>query len=176
MDKYILKKNKFLSCDECSYLINYFLNSNAQDKDSIRNYTSVVGEINWNEFIFLKRKLVYCFEDYRKKHSFLKSLSWHINEQFNIQRYDIGKSYNGEHMEHGINEYDRTRILGWMVYLNTIKNKGGTCWPQQNFTSKPREGDLYVWPAAWTHSHYGISAPRELKYIITGWCKLTNLT
>ena len=73
-------------------------------------------------------------------------------------------------MEHGIDEWSSKRLLGWMVYLNNITNKGGTCWPQQNFTSEPREGDLYIWPAAWTHSHYGIPAPQEMKYIMTGWC------
>ena len=62
------------------------------------------------------------------------------------------------------------RVLAWMVYLNDIKKDGGTRWPQQNFTSKPRSGDLYIWPAGWTHSHYGVPALKETKYIVTGWC------
>ena len=74
------------------------------------------------------------------------------------------------HMEHGGEDYNSRRVLGWMFYLNDIKKDGGTCWPQQNFTTKPRAGDLYIWPAGWTHSHYGICAPEETKYIITGWC------
>ena len=75
-------------------------------------------------------------------------------------------------MEHGKDEHDCRRILGWMVYLNDIKYKGGTCWPQQRFTSRPRQGDLYIWPAAWTHSHYVVPAPKEIKYIVTGWAKM----
>ena len=58
------------------------------------------------------------------------------------------------------------------IYLNDIKIKGGTCWPQQSFTSKPEAGDLYIWPAGWTHSHYGIPAPKENKYFMSGWCSL----
>ena len=60
------------------------------------------------------------------------------------------------------------RMLAWMIYLNDIKYKGGTCWPQQHYTSKPRAGDLYVWPANWTHSHYGVSAPKEIKILKNG--------
>ena len=56
-----------------------------------------------------------------------------------------------------------------MIYLNTINKGGGTHWPQQEFTTKARVGDLYIWPAGWTHSHKGIVAPEEEKYIITGW-------
>ena len=45
-----------------------------------------------------------------------------------------------------------------LVYLNDIKKDGGTYWPQQRFTTKPRAGDLYIWPAGWTHSHMGVIA------------------
>ena len=59
-------------------------------------------------------------------------------------------------------------------YLNDIKIDGGTCWPQQNFVSIHRKGDLYIWPAGWTHSHYGIPAPKESKYFMSGWCSLNR--
>ena len=62
-----------------------------------------------------------------------------------------------------------------MAYLNTINYKGGTIWPQQNFISSPKEGDLYIWPAGWTHSHYGMAAPEETKYILTGWCSFVGV-
>ena len=96
---------------------------------------------------------------------------------FNIQKYNPGQYYDSwsdtEYWE-GHCEQQRSgsvsRVLGWMFYLNDIKKGGGTRWPQQRFTSKPRAGDLYIWPAGWTHSHYGIPAPKEIKYIITGWC------
>ena len=101
-----------------------------------------------------------------------------INTGFNMQKYLPGEcseqaydpNYWLGHCEHGASHYDSRRLLGWMFYLNDIKKDGGTCFPQQNFTTKPREGDLYNWPAGWTHSHYGVPAPKEEKYIITGWC------
>ena len=88
--------------------------------------------------------------------------------------FDVVK-YQG-HMEHGGEDYNSRRMLAWMFYLNDIKKEGGTRWPQQNFTSKPRAGDLYIWPAFWTHSHYGIPTPKETKYIITGWSSFFSRT
>ena len=43
--------------------------------------------------------------------------------------------------------------------------------PNQDLTLKPIAGDLYIWPAYWTHTHYGVPADKEVKYIITGWCR-----
>ena len=28
---------------------------------------------------------------------------------------------------------------------------------------------MMFWPAYWTHPHKGIPAPKETKYIVTGW-------
>ena len=57
----------------------------------------------------------------------------------------------------------------WMIYLNDIKVGGGTHFIHQEFTTKPISGDLYIWPAGWTHMHVGVNAPHERKYILTGW-------
>ena len=60
-----------------------------------------------------------------------------------------------------------------MFYCNTIKKGGGTYFPQQDITVQPQAGTFVIWPAAWTHSHLGVKAPNENKYIVTGWCSLT---
>ena len=46
----------------------------------------------------------------------------------------------------------------------------------QKVIIKPRAGDFYIWPAGWTHMHRGINAPKEIKYIITGWYVYRDLT
>ena len=74
------------------------------------------------------------------------------------------------HSEQGSHESAAARCLAWMIYLNDVKSGGGTRWPQQNFTSKARVGDLYIWPSGWTHSHHGVVSNTETKYIATGWC------
>ena len=177
MDKYIFHKRKALTLEECENLINIFdsideigMNTDQKRTDNSGKYTCVAGDIKQKKYKNLFDKLSDNLNQYKNKHIFLKTIyaPWGITTGFNIQKYEPGDAYCSEHMEHG-NSRDSKRLLGWMFYLNDIKNRGGTRWPQQNFTSKPRAGDLYIWPAGWTHSHYGIAAPNEIKYIITGW-------
>ena len=172
MDKYIYIKRKSLSKDQCKGLIDLF--EKTKQTENPRGYLAVLGSFNTSQTIFIKGILTENIKKYTKKHNFLNSLyaNWGVTPTFNIQKYLPGMSYKGEHMEHGKDDYDSRRLLGWMIYLNDIRNKGGTRWPQQNFTSKPREGDLYIWPAGWTHSHQGIPTPNETKYILTGWFEM----
>ena len=174
MDNYIFKKDAVLTKEESNNCIRYLeLNKNPQ-KDTTREYFYIhpAPSLEWPEFKFLENILITNVNEYVQQHLFLNKLysRWTIDKLFNIQKYNTGDSYGTEHMEHGKDEEDSKRLLAWMIYLNDIKDRGGTCWPQQNFTSIPRTGDLYIWPAGWTHSHYGISSPTEIKYIITGWC------
>ena len=41
-------------------------------------------------------------------------------------------AYDVEHMETGY-DYRSRRMLAWMIYLNTVKDGGGTKWVQQEF-------------------------------------------
>ena len=109
--------------------------------------------------------------EYKRQHPFLDGgmAEWRIQSACNYQKYELGQNYKLEHCEQGATESDCRRMLVWMVYLNTIKVGGETCFPQQNIELKPKQGTIVIWPAAWTHSHYGKPALDEHKYIITGW-------
>ena len=178
MDKYIFLKRKALNLDECEHIISYFKKSNTSGWDVGQKRvekelgrTCVSGSLQLPYFSSLKLVLHDAIDEYvNKHHQFLHNLDFFcIEEGFNIQWSEPGEGYFMEHCEYGAQEYKLKRILAWMIYLNDIKYKGGTCWPQQHYTSKPRAGDLYVWPANWTHSHYGVSAPKETKILTTGW-------
>ena len=144
------------------------------------------ANLQTSKFSFLRNLLTSTLIEYFKKHPFLKSDNHRtifIDPDFMMKKFlpheyyghafeETSKPEDAEHMEHGFFIDESRRVLVWMFYLNDIKHAGGTCWPQQNFISKPRAGDLYIWPAGWTHSHHGISAPNETKYIITGWFEL----
>ena len=171
-----IRKNAF-SKKQCNNVI-YKLNTeriftNEKNVPQVRSYKGL--EVNPYHQEWFKE---YCtaLEEYKTKNNYLgKKISrWQTDNRCNYQKYEPGKYYKKEHCEHGYKE--SLRILAWMFYCNTIKKGGGTYFPQQDITVQPQAGTIFIWPAAWTHSHYGISAPRELKYIITGWCKLTNLT
>jgi hypothetical protein len=134
------------------------------------HYKGISLEIDTN--LIIKNCLIEGLNEYVEKHKFIKYLyaEWSFTKTFNVQKYLPGRGYTAEHTEHGNESFDSKRLLAWMIYLNDIKKGGGTRWPQQKYTSTAKQGDLYIWPAAWTHSHYGIIAPKETKYIVTGWC------
>ena len=110
---------------------------------------------------------VKCLNKYKKKHSYLERISrWTIDQGCNYQKYKPNQYYKIEH--HESSGYSK-RILAWMFYCNTIKNEGGTFFPQQKVKLKAEEGTVAIWPAAWPYSHVGIVTPTEYKYIVTGW-------
>ena len=179
LDKYIFRKRGALSQYQCENIISLFeIAKEKENNVKKRGYIGHYPLMSTPEYKFLGDIVFKELGEYRKKHSFLGkdrgNFAWSIFPRFHIQKYLPGDSYGVEHCEHGWSMEDGYetyyRILGWMIYLNDIKKGGGTRWPQQNFTSKPRAGDLYIWPSAWTHSHHGVAAPKEIKYIITGWC------
>ena len=94
---------------------------------------------------------------------------WKLDNRCQLMRYEPNNFYKEVHCENDGTPQFLNRVFAWMVYLNTIKEGGGTHFVYQNFTAQPIAGDIYVWPAHWTHMHYGVVAPYEKKYIITGW-------
>tara|TARA_E500000331_G_scaffold350276_1_gene394867 strand:+ start:976 stop:1563 length:588 start_codon:yes stop_codon:yes gene_type:complete len=99
---------------------------------------------------------------------------WHECDAFNIQKYNPKQFYQILHCEmDGLEQRDNQlvydRMLVWMFYLNTVRDGGGTAFPQYNKIIKAREGRLVIWPAYWTHMHKGIVSNTETKYIATGW-------
>ncbi len=93
---------------------------------------------------------------------------------FNMQRFDPGKGFYTWHCETGADTNSYRQIV-WMIYLNDIKEKGGTLFKYQNMRIAPEAGKMLIWPAGWTHFHKSEVAPKETKYIITGWYQYSNL-
>jgi hypothetical protein len=56
-----------------------------------------------------------------------------------------------------------------MTYLNTVFKGGETEFLYQDIKFSPTKGNTLLWPAYFTHTHRGIPAPIEDKFIITGW-------
>ena len=87
---------------------------------------------------------------------------------FNMQRFDPGKGFFTWHTETS-SDNNSFRQIVWMIYLNDIKEKGGTLFKYQDLRVAPEVGKMLIWPAGWTHFHKSEVAPKETKYIITGW-------
>jgi len=88
-----------------------------------------------------------------------------------IQYYKPGEGYFKNHYERNAVR-NSTRELAYMVYLNTLTDKGGTIFPQQKKTLTPIKGKMVVWPAHFTHPHRGLISSTQEKYIATGWFEI----
>ena len=163
----------------CDDLINYF-NKNIEYKTT--------GKIGKGVDKSVKDSLdVHFFNQStnNKIINFFKILSKHVNEYVlkydmqnkvkttmsnHIQHYSANTGYFNLHYER--NFYYRNRQLVYMLYLNTVKDKGGTEFPYQNTILSAVKGKLVIWPADFTHPHRGIVSPTEEKYIATGWFEI----
>ena len=87
-----------------------------------------------------------------------------------IQKAKAGEGYVGIHWEQGAGQLNANRFAAWMIYLNTVDRGGHTVFPLQSRKRfKPTQGDLLIWPAAYTHPHHSFPDLGESKYILTGW-------
>ena len=104
------------------------------------------------------------FALYKKKHFIQASGTVNLDNEYAFKKFEgTNDGFKVWHCEQG--KGVESRVLVWNFYLNNASS--GTEF--LNFpTTKPKEGRLVIWPAAWTHTHR--SEPnKDLKYIISGW-------
>tara|TARA_B100000963_G_scaffold175162_1_gene152329 strand:- start:2630 stop:3217 length:588 start_codon:yes stop_codon:yes gene_type:complete len=190
---HIYQKKKAMSKFFCDEVIRYFDNNiknhrdgcvgldgeiiiNRAHKNSVDfmlNMHDPLYPINTTLEIILSKNI----QEYTKLYPFLgaKGLPLKISESANIQKYHPTGGYTVEHCEYGIRGIYSKRVLAWMFYLNDVTDQGGTRFPRYNLTLKARAGDLYIWPAYFTHSHMGVPSPTQTKYIVTGWVEFIDI-
>lgn len=108
--------------------------------------------------------------DYIDRHSLALSKldPFEISALFNLQRYEPEQGFYGWHCERASLKYS-DRVLVWMIYLNTVTDRGETEFYYQHHFESAVEGKLMIWPSDWTYLHRGVPSPTETKYILTGW-------
>lgn len=122
---------------------------------------------------YLLRPLIEFTSEYVKTHPQIDRIDhWEVYNNYNLQKYDPGMCYWGEHCEQATAK--STRMLVWMIYLNTITEGGGTYFGNYDRTLDAVEGRLVIWPAYWTHMHRGVVSNTQTKYIATGWYNFTE--
>jgi hypothetical protein len=109
-------------------------------------------------------------EDYIQRPSIAMSKldPFDVSPTFNMQRYNPQEGFFGWHCERASLPYSN-RVLVWMVYLNTLEDRGETEFLYQHHFEEPKQGKLVIWPSDWMYTHRGISSPTQTKYILTGW-------
>ena len=125
----------------------------------------------WNAAMMPILKALHDSVDkYIKTYESLNSIDqWQLEATaINFQRFLPRQGYKKWHCEN-VNIKSSVRTLVWMLYLNTVEDKGGTDFYYQDYTCKAEIGKLVIWPPYWTHSHRSQVSPSEMKYILTGW-------
>lgn len=123
----------------------------------------------WEEYIV---ELQTALNQYIKEYPYCNYYSaFSINETINIQRYEpVTGGFKGWHCERpaAIEKFGK-RHLVFMTYLNTVEEGGETEFAHQNLKIKPEKGKTLIWPTDWMFTHRGLTAPNEVKYVVTGW-------
>jgi hypothetical protein len=115
-------------------------------------------------------KLYDAFHEYVLRYDIWKQNEYWISRSFKLQKTSAGdgSGYHVWHSEYAPGQYD-DRFAAWILYLNDVEEGGETEFLYQSKRIQPRQGDLAVWPAYYTHAHRGNPPLRGDKYILTGW-------
>jgi len=140
-----------------------------------RGYT-VANLLNMDAGLYTEYLLIVdkVLKEYKKIYGYVDNVYYYApDSDINIQKYSPGKFYSNWHCENAgwpatTNNQDK-RHLVFLTYLNTVKEGGETEFFYQNTKIKPEKGLTIIWPSIWTHTHRGAPAPKEVKYITTGW-------
>ena len=126
----------------------------------------LIEKYNANEYL---DKLKGCVDQYIQQHPVLMTLGpYGLGESPILQHYRPGGGFKKAHFER-TSISAAARMMVFMTYLNTINDGGGTRFEYQKKNFKARKGDTLIWPTDWTHTHRGLVAKTDDKYIITGW-------
>lgn len=143
------------------------IDKNVKDSTDVVVYNSSKNKIILKYFNELDK----CLGEYHKKYNLICNL--HSDIENNIQHYPPGGGFKKWHAERSIYNPDMNlRYLVYMTYLNDVKKGGETEFLYQKIAVKPKKGLTLIWPSDFTHTHRGVVAPNEDKYIITGWFNL----
>lgn len=188
MTNFIYTKNNALSGNVCLNLIKAFEESDLKQpgilygpegisSDSDKKSTDITFDpsfMNKEPWSLLLEDVIVSVKtgvlDYLNRHSTAMSKMDPIDlyTYFNMQKYEPNEGFFGWHCERaGIKHSDR--LLVWMVYLNTLTDRGETEFFYQQHFERPERGKLVIWPSDWSHLHRGVPSPTETKYILTGW-------
>lgn len=171
----------------CKNIIDFFKNNSVLQKKGVTTGNTVNEEVkkttditinpeslkskDYEIFVTYFDHLNKCFLDYKEQYPFLKTFIKKISiGPFNIQKYSSGDHFSRLHSERtSINTLHR--LFAWMTYLNDVNEEHGgtTDFDSYKIKVKPEQGKTLIWPAEWTHAHYGSILKSGEKFIITGW-------
>lgn len=132
----------------------------------LRNY-----ETYWDANRRIQHAMWSCISEYVQSYRHLWTAP-HLNlTAARVQRYQRNGGYYREHVD-GFSWVPQTpdrphRILAAVLYLNTVKDGGGTIFPLHDYTSEPIAGRLVLFPTSWQYPHLGAVPFSGDKWIVS---------
>ncbi len=185
MNKFIWYKKNSLSSEFCKNVIYKF------DRDLRKGPGTTVGGLNektkksidiaishfpgWeNEDKVFYESLNESLWEYKKY--LLENLHTDLSEfdltdsGYQMQRTIGGEGYYNWHHDFCRDDYNGTRRITFIWYLNTINGPGGETEFIDGTKISPEEGKILFFPATWDFVHRGVMPPvGTIKYLCTGW-------
>lgn len=86
---------------------------------------------------------------------------------FQLQQYPQHSGFYRQHVDSMPGDLSSDRVLGCIIYLNTVEVGGETDFPMHGASVKPVAGRIALFPGTFTHPHVGRPALSEDKWIIS---------
>lgn len=165
----------------CENIVQDFKNKKSHHKiaHSTRGYTYMTREfMHPGATVAYESCLDVLVDEYSRHFPYAKEgmNAFQLDTSYNIQFYPPGHHYSVMHCENNGENRFQNRHLAFMTYLNTVENGGETHFLHQDLKIKPKTGLTLIWPAYFTHTHMGLPAKTEEKYVTTGWYTFFDTT
>ena len=144
-----------------------FMNPDQYNRDAMP-YFNIYQKID----LIIYDALWSCISDYIQRYTHLWPMPECTTTGFRVQRYFKNYGYYREHCD-GMpwdSDFDGSgniRILAAVIYLNTVKDGGGTHFPLHEYTSHAEVGKIVLFPTTWQYPHLGTVPYSEDKWIIS---------
>ena len=169
-------------CEECIKYIDQFDSNNILTYDTeklneVDNKTiNLTHSYNLASYSYLADlilpKFKPCIDEYIEAVNILKNYRF-LTYDLKIKKIPIGGGFHQWHFENGGIAYSQRKFV-IQLYLNDDFKGGETEFLYQNRRELPRQGDVLIFPAGYTHTHRGNPPIGGDKYLITSWALIQD--
>ena len=111
-------------------------------------------------------------DEYLEAVSILKDFKFLIYD-LKVKKIPICGGFHTWHFENGTIPYSQRKFV-LQLYLNDEFEGGETEFLYQNRREIPKQGDVLIFPAGYTHTHRGNPPIGGTKYLITSWAMVQD--
>ena len=169
-------------CDEYIKYIDQFEERNILTYDTEKltqvdnKSVNVTFDYDFPPYSFLAKEIIPkfkpCIDEYIEAVNILKDYKL-LTYDLKIKKIPIGGGFHQWHFENGGIAYSQRKFV-IQLYLNDNFEGGETEFLYQNRRELPRQGDVLIFPAGFTHTHRGNPPIGGDKYLITSWALIQD--